>query len=149
LKEPTNRIHPIGRLVETSDLRLDVSDVRSRFFFGNENSQDTPSAGALVRPLWRAVAPGLRALRLPRAQLQVIFPKRATNYRALLRKITYTDKASYGSSSPCICTSTYVLSAPQLSSGCPACHFGFVPGPYPTELKDCEKSLLKKLRLAI
>jgi len=30
--------------------------------------------------------------------LQVIFRKRATNYRALLQKITYKDKASYGSS---------------------------------------------------
>ena len=34
-------------------------------------------------------------------KLQVIFRKRATNYRALLRKITYKDKAFYGSSSPC------------------------------------------------
>jgi len=31
-------------------------------------------------------------------KLQVIFRKRATNYRALLRKMTYEDKASYGSS---------------------------------------------------
>jgi len=29
--------------------------------------------------------------------LQIIFRKRATNYRALLRKMTYKDKASYGS----------------------------------------------------
>ena len=35
-------------------------------------------------------------------QLQVIFRKRATNYRALLRKMTCKDKASYGSSPPCI-----------------------------------------------
>jgi len=34
-------------------------------------------------------------------KLQVIFRKRATNYRALLRKMTYKDKASYGSSPPC------------------------------------------------
>ena len=34
-------------------------------------------------------------------KLQVIFRKRAMNYRALLRKITYRDKASYGSSPPC------------------------------------------------
>ena len=33
---------------------------------------------------------------------QVIFRERATNYRALLRKMTYKDKASYGSSPPCI-----------------------------------------------
>jgi len=35
-------------------------------------------------------------------KLQVIFRKRATIYRALLRKTTYKDKASYGSSQPCI-----------------------------------------------
>jgi len=34
-------------------------------------------------------------------QLQVIFRKRATNYRALFRKMTYEDMASYGSSPPC------------------------------------------------
>ena len=34
-------------------------------------------------------------------KLQVIFRKRATNYRALLRKMTYKDKASYDSSPPC------------------------------------------------
>jgi len=34
-------------------------------------------------------------------KLQVSFRKRATNYGALLRKITYKDKASYGSSPPC------------------------------------------------
>ena len=34
-------------------------------------------------------------------KLQVIFRKRAINDRALLQKIPYKDKASYGSSSPC------------------------------------------------
>jgi len=33
-------------------------------------------------------------------KLQVIFRKRATNHRALLRKMTYTDKASYFSTPP-------------------------------------------------
>jgi len=37
-------------------------------------------------------------------KLQVIFRKRATN-QALLRKMTYKDKGSYGSSPPCIWTS--------------------------------------------
>ena len=36
-------------------------------------------------------------------KLQISFRKRATNYRALLRKMTYKDKASYGPSP--ICTS--------------------------------------------
>ena len=35
-------------------------------------------------------------------KLQVIFCKRATNYRALLRKVAYEDKPSYASSPPCI-----------------------------------------------
>ena len=35
-------------------------------------------------------------------KLQIIFHKRATNYRALLRKMTYRDKGSYESSPPCI-----------------------------------------------
>jgi len=55
----------------------------------------------LVRNLRCTAAPKLKPLRLPRAQLQVIFRKRATNYRALLRKMTCKDKASYGSSPPC------------------------------------------------
>ena len=37
-----------------------------------------------------------------RLKLRVSFRKRATNYRALLQKITYEDKASYESSPPCI-----------------------------------------------
>jgi len=34
-------------------------------------------------------------------KLQVIYRKKATNYRALLRKMTWKDMASYGSSPPC------------------------------------------------
>ena len=37
-----------------------------------------------------------------RLKLQVIFRKRATKFRALLRKMTYKDKALYGFWSPCI-----------------------------------------------
>ena len=33
--------------------------------------------------------------------LRVIFRKRATNYEALLRKMTYEDKASYDFTPPC------------------------------------------------
>ena len=33
--------------------------------------------------------------------MQVMFRNRATNYRALLRKMTYEDKASYDSTPPC------------------------------------------------
>ena len=39
---------------------------------------------------------------------QVIFRKRTTNYRALLRKITYTHKASYESSPLCICKHIHI-----------------------------------------
>jgi len=41
-------------------------------------------------------------------KLQVIFHKRATNYRALLQKMTYTDKASFDSTPPCTCCYTFV-----------------------------------------
>ena len=34
-------------------------------------------------------------------KLQVIFRKRATNYRALLQNLSYTDKALYDSTPPC------------------------------------------------
>ena len=37
-------------------------------------------------------------------KLQIIFHKRATKYRALLRKMTYKDKGSYKSSPPCTLT---------------------------------------------
>jgi len=40
-------------------------------------------------------------------KLQVIFRKRATIYRALRRKITYIDKASYDSTPPCARVVTY------------------------------------------
>ena len=35
-------------------------------------------------------------------KLQIIFHKRATKYRSLLRKMTHKDKTSYESSPPCI-----------------------------------------------
>ena len=42
-------------------------------------------------------------------KLRVSFRKRATNYRALLRKMTFTDKASYGSWPPCMCNLTWLF----------------------------------------
>ena len=42
-------------------------------------------------------------------KLQVILHKRATNYSALLQKITYEDKASYDSTPPCIAESSQQL----------------------------------------
>ena len=41
-------------------------------------------------------------------KLQVIFRKRSTNFRVFLRKLTYKDKALYGSSPPCISIHIYV-----------------------------------------
>jgi len=41
-------------------------------------------------------------------RLKVIFRKRDTNSRALLQKMTYKDKASYGSSPPCITCVSWV-----------------------------------------
>ena len=39
-------------------------------------------------------------------KLQINFHKRTTNYRALLRKMTYKDKEFYGSSPPCSVTTS-------------------------------------------
>ena len=52
-------------------------------------------------------------------KLQVIFRKRATNYGALLLKITYKDKASYGSLPPCKCdlTNVYVATCTAMPTG--------------------------------
>jgi len=41
-------------------------------------------------------------------KLQIIFRKKFTNYTALLQKMTYKDKASYGSSPPCTTDSTEI-----------------------------------------
>ena len=49
---------------------------------------------------WTFVATGWRRL-IGSPKLQIIFHKRATNYRALLRKMTYKDKGSHESSPPC------------------------------------------------
>jgi len=51
--------------------------------------------------------------------LQIIFHKRATKYRSLLRKMTYKDKASYGSSPPCMtdCLVMIVLDVRQIHVG--------------------------------
>jgi len=56
-------------------------------FCKNMNESATPSTG------WHRLIECLK--------LQVIFCKRATNYRALLRKMTYQDEPSYASSPPC------------------------------------------------
>ena len=45
-------------------------------------------------------------------KLRIIFHKRATRYRSLLRKMTYKDKGAYESSPPCTCADgrvTYIL----------------------------------------
>jgi len=42
-------------------------------------------------------------------KLQVIFRNRATNHRALLRKMTYKNKASYYSTPPCIIRYTILI----------------------------------------
>jgi len=41
--------------------------------------------------------------------LQIIFHKRATNYRALLLKMTYKDKGSYEFSPPCRQVVAYIF----------------------------------------
>ena len=77
------------------------SEINSNFAKSDISQVQSGEIGRLRRPisnLTSTVAPGLKPLRLPRAQLQVICHKRATNYRAVLREMTYKDKASYESS---------------------------------------------------
>ena len=50
-------------------------------------------------------------------KLQVSFCTRATNYRALWRKIAYTEKASFESSPPTISVSTIVAQVSTVDSG--------------------------------
>jgi len=49
---------------------------------------------------WQGIYTGWRRL-IGSLKLQIIFHKRATKYRSLLRKMTYKDKGSYESSPPC------------------------------------------------
>ena len=49
----------------------------------------------------KILATGWRRL-IGSLKLQIIFHKRATKHRSLLRKMPYTDKGSYESSPPCI-----------------------------------------------
>jgi len=64
----------------------------------------------LLQPLYR------RKRRIGRLKFQVSFRKRAANYRALLRKMTYKDKSFCGSSLHC----KGPLSCPLLGEvGCP------------------------------
>jgi len=57
-------------------------------------------------------------------ELQVIFRKRATDYRALLRKMTSKDKASYASSPPCMSHlhASHLIYAPPCMSHLHASH---------------------------
>jgi len=54
---------------------------------------NTLFCGAICTTGWRRLIGCLK--------VQVIFRKRATNYTALLQKMTYEDKASYDSTPPC------------------------------------------------
>ena len=54
-------------------------------------------------------------------KLQIIFHKRATTYRALLRKMTYKDKGSYESSPPCM-THMFVWHIWNICHMCESCH---------------------------
>ena len=76
------------------------------FFLGLANvcalcSTRGKGAGCLLRQKWGTWRhTGWRRL-IGSPKLQIIFHKRATKYRSLLRKMTYKDKGSYESSPPC------------------------------------------------
>ena len=63
--------------------------------------RDTFVCAAWLESEIKVVGTGWRRL-IGCIKLQIIFRKRATNYTALLRKMTYKDKASYDSTPPCI-----------------------------------------------
>ena len=74
---------------------------RHCLFFPTHNKALTESQ-SMERTEWRRPIGCLK--------LQIIFRKRATNYRALLQEMSFKDKASYGSSPPCIqvCVRMYI-----------------------------------------
>ena len=77
-------------------------------------------------------------------KLQVIPPEKATNYRALVRKMTYKDKVSYESSPPCMFsvkllhTCAYVCICMLVSVWSPRTHvyniYAFVYGMFSVKL---------------
>ena len=68
--------------------------LRSQLLYvSNLGIRETERARANAATGWR------RLIGSPK--LQIIFHKRATKYRSLLRKMIYKDKGSYGSSPPC------------------------------------------------
>jgi len=60
---------------------------------GNSDTHAYTDAYTRSHTGWRRLIGSLK--------LQIIFHKRATKYRSLLRKMTYKDKGSYESSPPC------------------------------------------------
>jgi len=81
----------LRRTSRTSDLEKKRKD---------ETSENTQSAWTLVRPLWHAVAPGLKPLRLPRAQLRVIFRQEPLIIGFFCGKWPGKDKAFFECSPP-------------------------------------------------
>ena len=74
-------------------LSLNLSLVCARMRTLSHNSWNPFFVRLFMHTGWR------RLIGFP--ELQIIFHKRATRYRSLLRKMTYKDKGSYESSPPC------------------------------------------------
>jgi len=89
LKEPTNRSHPIYR-----SIFLHIHPIKHE-----RRCEHISRCVSMLKQYWFGHDTGWRRL-IGCLKLQVIFRKRATNYRALLRKLTYGDKASYDSTPP-------------------------------------------------
>ena len=98
-KEPTNRSHPIYPPAYAQDtsskqriLKIDLICPQNRSILSSKQiSFEDISSNLLYR--------GRRPIGCPISC--ITFCKLATNYRALLRKMTYKDKASYESVPPC------------------------------------------------
>jgi len=99
--------------------RYNSPPVSLNFFFGISfvvGCFDTYLCGVCIQIPSRTRAEGLAAEKdsgwrrlIGYLQSQVIFHKRATNYRVFLWKMTYKDTASYGSSAPCVMSCIHIF----------------------------------------
>jgi len=94
-KEPTNRSQPIQCTAHFPCFRNHIS-AKDPHISANDKTSDTG-----VKQQECAVHCTRRRRLKGYLKLQVIFRKRATDYRALLQKIICRDNASYGTKPPC------------------------------------------------
>ena len=97
---PDSREHMLSRSPQSSDpvVCLFMCMCACLLVYRYSCTNAYPYMYRLIRT--QRVATGWRRL-IGSPKLQIIFHKRATKYRSLLRKMTYKDKGSYESLPPC------------------------------------------------